>query len=114
VICQHCNYEGEMHADYLEAVWQTVDGTVDNYDYTGCTGHYDDGSTADECLRCPSCFSEVVTFGKHVFVPAEPRLDSLGRDVASYPYEPADFTGAEEYALEVIGMLRIEHLGARL
>lgn len=66
--CESCGYEGPMRANYLEAVWQEVAGTPDDYDYTGHTGTYDDGSTQDESLSCPECFDDVATFGTHVFV----------------------------------------------
>lgn len=58
-----------MRADYYEAVWQSVDGDKDGYDYTGITGSYDDGSTEDECLRCPSCFVEAEVYGEFRFIP---------------------------------------------
>lgn len=103
--CPHCNYEGEMRADYLEAVWQTVDGDVDDYDYTGVLGHYDDGSTQDECLRCPSCFEEVVTFGTHVFIEGDYGL--LKKEVKDAL--EGDSNDAEHDALvSVAGALSIE------
>jgi hypothetical protein len=51
----------EWKADYYEAVWQTIslfvgdDGKPVFGDYTGVTGSYDDGSTADEAWVCRSC-----------------------------------------------------------
>lgn len=67
--CPHCGYEGEGRADYYEAVWQSIEGTPDEYDYTGVTGSYDDGSTQDEAIRCESCFAEIEVFGRFRFVP---------------------------------------------
>lgn len=63
--CPHCGASGEWKADYYESVWQTIslhvgdDGQPFFGDYTGVTGHYDDGATEDEAYRCSSCSVEM-------------------------------------------------------
>jgi hypothetical protein len=75
-VCPTCGAD-EWKADYLEAVWQTIsmvvgpDGTPEISTYTGVTGHYDDGSSEDECYRCSRC-DYTIELGKFVFVPADP------------------------------------------